>query len=169
LLLGNPLLLRSATAVASAHHTFSTRIISEAAILSRARSRAEATEALRENLSKHGSELLYAKMFIANALLCILDGMMELNVNSTVAHNHLRGGKAILDLVGCSEQLFSSTTGVSALMFSIIASTDLTHAILSDDMPYFDNEMGHYEAWLGVLDDNDPLFESTRLWQGWLF
>lgn len=60
-----------------------------------------------QNLLQDGSEFLCAEMFTANALLFILDGMIEPNPGMhnrcIVAHIILlRSGKSIMGLVGCN-------------------------------------------------------------------
>ncbi|CAK7232948.1 hypothetical protein SBRCBS47491_008441 [Sporothrix bragantina] len=188
-LLQNPLLLHSATAVASAHHTLSKGggSLSADAILSMTRFRTEAIKELRESLLLHTSTTAPvpwnidldasndprspSRLFTANALLCILDGMIEPSPDSAAAREHLRGGRAILDAWDGKTELFSAKSGVSMLMLSIFSSMDLTHAFLSGDMPYFDEDewpkFAGAVCWWGVLDDSDPFLQinavSSRL------
>ncbi|CAK7206510.1 hypothetical protein SEUCBS139899_009306 [Sporothrix eucalyptigena] len=190
-LLQNPLLLHSATAVAFAHHTLSKGggSLSADAILSMTRFRTEAIKELRESLLLHTSSTAApvaswnidmdatndprspSRLFTANAMLCILDGMIEPSPDSAAAREHLRGGRAILDAWDGKTELFSAKSGVSMLMLSIFSSMDLTHAFLSGDMPYFDEDewpkFAGAACWWGVLADSDPFLQinavSSRL------
>ncbi|KAL1900952.1 hypothetical protein Sste5346_002013 [Sporothrix stenoceras] len=188
-LLQNPLLLHSATAVASAHHTLSKGggSLGADAILSTTWFRTEAIKELRQSLLAHTSMTTSwnidmdattdprspSRLFTANALLCILDGMIEPSPDSVAAREHLRGGRAILDAWDGKTELFSAKSGVSMLMLSIFCSMDLTHALLSGDRPYFAaaewRQFAGAACWWGVLSENDPFLQiqsvSSRLAQ----
>jgi hypothetical protein len=163
----DPILLQSAIAVANAHQTYAYRNPDENASLARIRDRHYALQLFREHLSSANNDEFNKSLFIANVLLCILDGILEPSSQTSAIHHHLAGGKAILNHSGGVAGIFKSKAELPILMLSIFATMDLTHATLIGDEPYFEAsswmKLGGAKAWWGSVDPEDDFLETMAI------
>jgi hypothetical protein len=107
-------------------------------------------------------------LFIANVLLCILDGVIDPNDESAACHVHYRGGRAILSQWKLHQQLLQRhKRGLPALMLSCFATMDLTYSLLTGEDQYFrDTTWAHFagsDGWWGVLPRCDPFLDIMRI------
>jgi len=106
-------------------------------------------------------------LFIANVLLCILDGIIEPITESSATHHHLSGGRAILKQWKGMRDVFQLKYELPILMLSIFATMDLTHAILIGDDPYFDasswTDFADCEPWWGKVKRDDDFLETMAI------
>jgi hypothetical protein len=163
----DPILFQSIIAVANAHHTYRGRSASEQSSLARIQDRNNALRMFRKSLMIADSDAINNSLFIANVLLCILDGIIEPISNSSATHHHLVGGKAILQHWGGVQGIFDNKEDLPILMLSIFATMDLTHALLIGDQPYFEAsswaEFGDCEPWWGNVKSNDDFLETMAI------
>ena len=163
----DPILLQSVVAVANAHQTYAYRSPDEQASLARIQDRNNALRMFRKHLIAAHNDEVNNSLFIANVLLCILDGIIEPSTTESATHYHLVGGKAILKHWGGVKGIFESKRELPILMLSIFGTMDLTHAILIGDEPYFEAcswaELGGVEAWWGTVDSNDDFLETMAI------
>jgi hypothetical protein len=166
LLSQDPILLQSVIAVANAHATY--RSANEKALsLSKIQDRNNALRMFRKQLMGTQTDETNASLFIANVLLCILDGIIEPITESSATHHHLMGGKAILRQWKGMRDVFQLKYELPVLMLSIFATMDLTHSLLIGDDPYFDasswSEFGDCEPWWGNVKSNDDFLETMAI------
>jgi hypothetical protein len=118
-------------------------------------------------MAAENSDEIHNSLFIANVLLCILDGIIEPTPESTAAHYHILGGKAILKHWGGVQAIFDKRTELPILMLSLFATMDLTHAILIGDETYFEAsfwaDFGGHEAWWGSVPPQDDFLETMSI------
>jgi hypothetical protein len=163
----DPILLQSVVAVANAHQTYAYRSPDEQASLARIQDRNNALRMFRKHLIAAHNDDVNNSLFIANVLLCILDGIIEPSTENSATHHHLVGGKAILKHWGGVKGIFESKMELPILMLSIFATMDLTHSMLIGDEPYFEAsswaELGGYEAWWGTVNSDDDFLETMAI------
>jgi hypothetical protein len=163
----DPILLQSVVAVANAHQTYAYRTPDEQASLVMIQDRNNALRMFRKHLIAAPNDEVNISLFIANVLLCILDGIIEPTMDSSATHHHLVGGKAILKHWGGVKGMFETKRELPILMLSIFATMDLTHALLIGDEPYFEAaawaELGGYEAWWGTVSSKDDFLETMAI------
>jgi hypothetical protein len=163
LLSKDPILLQSVIAVANAHATY--RSANESSLsLSRIQDRNNALKLFRQHLMGTQTNETSSSLFIANVLLCILDGIVEPLTETSAVSAHLVGGKAILKQWKGMRDILHLKHELPVLMLSIFATMDLTHAILIGDDPYFDatswTEFGSCEAWWGNVPPGDDFLHT---------
>lgn len=163
----DPILLQSVVAVANAHQTYAYRSPDERASLARIQDRNNALRTFREHLIAAHNDEVNNSLFIANVLLCILDGIIEPSTDNSATHHHLVGGKAILKHWGGVKGIFETKRELPILMLSIFATMDLTHALVIGDEPYFEAkswaELGGHEAWWGTVNSDDDFLETMSI------
>lgn len=162
----DPILVQSVIAVANAHATY--RSANEQSLtLSKIQDRNKALKLFREHLMGAHTNETSSSLFIANVLLCILDGILEPLTESTAVSAHLVGGKAILKQWTNMKDIIHLKYELPVLMLSIFATMDLTHAMLIGDDPYFDAaswaEFGNCEAWWGNVQADDDFLEIMAI------
>lgn len=138
----DPILLQSVIAVANAHQTYAYRSPDEHASLARIKDRNDALRLFRKHLVAAHDDEVNSSLFIANVLLCILDGIIEPSSESSATHHHLVGGKAILKHWRGVKEIFAAKRELPILILSIFATMDLTHALLISDEPYSKRHRG---------------------------
>ena len=162
----DPILLQSVVAVSNAHLTYRSAN-SQSLALAKIQDRNNALRTFRKHLMGVQSEEISKSLFIANVLLCILDGIIEPSTESSATHHHLVGGKAILKQWGGERNIFQLKGETPVLMLSIFATMDLTHALLMGDEPYFEPsawaEFGDCEPWWGNVKSNDDFLETMAI------
>lgn len=173
-----PALRFSATAVANAHHQQSLSPGRHDAFLSKRTARLKAIHNFRTQLQspcqqqQQQQQLAQRRyhlqdLFIANVLLCILDGVIDPHDESAATHVHYRGGRAILNQWKLQQQLQRQKRGLPALMLSCFATMDLTYALLSGEEQHFQSSAwAHFagsDCWWGVLSHGDPFLEIMRI------
>lgn len=166
LLSKDPILLQSVIAVANAHSTY--RSANESSLsLSRIQDRNNALKLFRQQLMCTQTNETSSSLFIANVLLCILDGIIEPLTESSAVSAHLVGGKAILKQWTGMKDILHLKYELPVLMLSIFATMDLTHAMLIGDDPYFDAsswaEFGDCEAWWGNIPGEDDFLHTMAI------
>ncbi|TVY22885.1 hypothetical protein LHYA1_G007918 [Lachnellula hyalina] len=168
LLESDPVLLQSVVAVAHAHAAsrsvgYDGKVVSLQTIQSRNR----ALRVFREHLMGAHTEEVHGSLFIANVLLCILDGFIEPSVEDSATHHHLVGGKAILKQWTGMKSVFQLKYELPVLMLSIFSTMDLTHSVLMGDEPYFEAsswaDFGDCEAWWGNVKPADDFLETMSI------
>ena len=163
----DPILVQSIIAVANAHQTYAYRSPDDKSVLSKIQDRNTALRLFRKNLMAAHNDEVNTSLFIANVLLCILDGIIEPSTESSATHYHLVGGKAILKHWGGLEGIFKQKGELPILMLSIFATMDLTHALLIGDAPYLAAsswaEFGGGEPWWGNVPSNDDFLETMAI------
>jgi len=162
----DPILLQSIIAVANAHATY--RSANEKALsLSKIQDRNTALRMFRKQLMGIQTDETNNSLFIANVLLCILDGIIEPITESSATHHHLMGGKAILKQWKGMRDVFQTKYELPVLMLSIFATMDLTHSMLIGDDPYFDAstwpEFGDCKPWWGNVPKDDDFLETMAI------
>ncbi|CZR56540.1 uncharacterized protein PAC_06429 [Phialocephala subalpina] len=162
----DPILLQSVVAVANAHATY--RSANEKALsLAKIQDRNNALRMFRKHLMGSHTDETNNSLFIANVLLCILDGIIEPITESSATHHHIVGGKAILKQWKGMKEVFLLKYELPVLMLSIFATMDLTHALLIGDDPYFDasswTEFGGFEPWWGNVPKDDDFIEIMSI------
>lgn len=163
----DPILIQSIIAVANAHQTYAHRSPGEKSSLSRIQDRNNALRLFRKNLMEAHTDEVNKSLFIANVLLCILDGIIEPSTETSATHHHLVGGKAILKHWGGVGGIFKQKGELPILMLSIFATMDLTHALLIGDDPYIEAsswaEFGGGEPWWGNVPSDDDFLETMAI------
>lgn len=163
----DPILIQSIIAVANAHQTYAYRSPDEQMSLARIQDRNNALRLFRKHLMAASNDEVNNSLFMANVLLCILDGIIEPSTETSATHHHLVGGKAILKHWGGVSGIFKQKGELPILMLSIFATMDLTHALLMGDEPYFDAsswaEFGGGEPWWGNVPANDDFLETMAI------
>lgn len=158
------MLLQSVLAVANAHEASRG---DEGMGLQKIQSRNRALRVFRENLMGAPTDDVTGSLFIANVLLCILDGIIEPVSDSSATHHHLVGGKAILKQWAGVRGVFQSKHELPILMLSIFATMDLTHSLLIGDAPFFEPsfwaEFGDCEPWWGNVRADDDFIEIMAI------
>jgi hypothetical protein len=168
LLESDPVLLQSVVAVAHAHAASrSVDYDGKALSLQKIQSRNRALKVFREHLMGAHTDEVHGSLFIANVLLCILDGIIEPSAESSATHHHLVGGKAILKQWTGMKSVFQLKYELPVLMLSIFATMDLTHSVLIGDDPYFEasswTDFGDCEAWWGKVRPSDDFLETMSI------
>ncbi|KUL86511.1 hypothetical protein ZTR_04211 [Talaromyces verruculosus] len=168
-----PALRYSVTAVANAHQQLTYCPGLQDAFLSKRTARLKAIYNFRTQLEnpthhKKSRRALPLDLFIANVLLCILDGVIDPNDESAACHVHYRGGRAILSQWKLHQQLLQRhKRGLPALMLSCFATMDLTYSLLTGEEQYFrDTTWAHFagsDGWWGVLPPCDPFLDIMRI------
>lgn len=168
-----PALRYSVTAVANAHQQLTYCPGHHDMFLSKRTARLKAIYNFRTQLEnpthhKKSRRVLPLDLFIANVLLCILDGVIDPNDESAACHVHYRGGRAILSQWKLHQQLLQRhKRGLPALMLSCFATMDLTYSLLTGEEQYFrDTTWAHFagsEGWWGVLPSCDPFLDIMRI------
>ncbi|EEA20751.1 hypothetical protein TMatcc_000740 [Talaromyces marneffei ATCC 18224] len=168
-----PALRYSVTAVANAHQQLTYRPGQHDAFLSKRTARLKAIYNFRtqlENPTHHrkARRVPPLDLFLANVLLCILDGVIDPNDESAACHVHYRGGRAILSQWKLHQQLLQRhKRGLPALMLSCFATMDLTYSLLTGEEQYFrDTTWAHFagsDGWWGVLPPCDPFLDIMRI------
>jgi hypothetical protein len=168
-----PALRYSVTAVANAHQQLTYCPGHHDAFLSKRTARLKAIYNFRTQLEnpthhKKSRRVLPLDLFIANVLLCILDGVIDPNDESAACHVHYRGGRAILSQWKLHQQLLQRhKRGLPALMLSCFATMDLTYSLLTGEEQYFrDTTWAHFagsDGWWGVLPPCDPFLDIMRI------
>lgn len=166
-LANDPILLQSVVAVANAHSAYKSAN-KEALVVEKIQDRNNALRLLRQQLMRnHSSDEANNSLFMANVLLCILDGIIEPITETSATHLHLVGGKAILKQWPGMKGIFEGKHELPILMLSIFATMDLTHAILIGDEPYFNAgswaEFGGCKAWWGTVRPDDDFLETMGI------
>lgn len=166
LLSKDPILLQSVIAVANAHAAY--RSANESSLsLSRIQDRNNALKLFRQHLMGQHNNETSSSLFIANVLLCILDGIVEPLTESSAVSAHLVGGKAILKQWTNMREILHLKNDLPVLMLSIFATMDLTHAMLIGDDPYFDatswSDFGDCEAWWGNVPPDDDFLRTMAI------
>ncbi|RFU31508.1 hypothetical protein B7463_g4828, partial [Scytalidium lignicola] len=165
----DPILLHSVVAVANAHQTYrNTAAPDPSSALSKLKDRNGAIKMFRKNLSDaHNSTEVNNSLFLANVLLCILDGIIEPSTKETPTHHHLLGGKAILSQWGGAQEILSMKHELPVLFLSIFATMDLTHAVLIGDRPFFEPsswaELSNRDSWWGNVASDDDYLETMAI------
>jgi Fungal specific transcription factor domain/Fungal Zn(2)-Cys(6) binuclear cluster domain len=171
----HPALRYSITAVANAHQQLSYCPGRRDVFLSKRTTRLKAIHNFRTQLqSPYHQQLLVSRrflpldLFIANVLLCILDGVIDPHDESAATHVHYRGGRAILSQWKLPQhQLQRQKRGLPALMVSCFATMDLTYSLLTGEEQYFQHTAwAHFagsDGWWGVLPDGDPFLDIMRI------
>lgn len=167
-----PALRYSVTAVANAHQQLTYCYGRHDAFLSKRTARLKAIYNFRTQLEnpthhKKSRRVLPLDLFIANVLLCILDGVIDPDDESAACHVHYRGGRAILSQWKLHQQLLQRhKRGLPALMLSCFATMDLTYSLLTGEEQYFrDTTWAHFagsDGWWGVLPPCDPFLDIMR-------
>ncbi|CZT50781.1 uncharacterized protein RSE6_11831 [Rhynchosporium secalis] len=161
----DPVLLQSVVAVANAHAY--RRANEQGMSLSKIQDRNSALRLFREHLMGAHTEEINHSLFIANVLLCILDGIIEPITESSATHHHIIGGKAILKQWRGMGGILQNKNELPLLMFSIFVTLDLTHALLIGDVPYFDasiwSKFGDCEPWWGNVKSDDDFLETLAI------
>jgi hypothetical protein len=135
-------------------------------IVPKSQDRSFAIKMFRKKLTDTQSDKASSSLFLANVLLCMLDGIIEKpSNNDTAPHLHLVGGKAILKNWGGVREIFELKQELPILMLSIFATMDLTHALLIGEAPYFEfsnwAELGSFRyPWWGKLQADDDFLET---------
>lgn len=163
----DPVLLQSVVAVANAHAAY--RSANESSLsMSRIQDRNDALKLFRKHLMGQLTNKTTASLFIANVLLCILDGIVEPLTEPSAISAHLVGGKAILKQWTSMRDILHLKSELPVLMLSIFATMDLTHAMLIGDDPFFDasswSDFGDCTAWLvspSPRDSSSPQSPSS--------
>ncbi|CAG8981989.1 hypothetical protein HYALB_00004856 [Hymenoscyphus albidus] len=162
----DPVLFQSALAVANAHEA-SRGEDGMGMSLQKIQSRNRALRVFREQLMAVSSDDVNGSLFIANVLLCILDGIIEPVSDSSATHHHLVGGKAILKQWAGVRGVFRSKRELPILMLSIFATMDLTHSLLIGDAPFFEpsfwTEFGDCEPWWGNVRPDDDFLQVMAI------
>ena len=162
----DPILMQSVIAVSNAHYAYRSANV-QALCLETIQGRNEAIKLFREHLMVEHSDEINQSLFIANVLLCILDGIIEPSKDSSATHYHLVGGRAILKQWAGMRDVFTAKQELPILMFSIFATMDLTHSLLIGDQPFFESsawaEFGDSEPWWGNVKANDPFLETMAI------
>jgi hypothetical protein len=166
LLSDDPILLQSVIAVANAHATY--RSANEKSLsFSKIQDRNNALKLFRQHLMGAHTAETNSSLFIANVLLCILDGIIEPLTESSAVSAHLIGGKAILKQWSGMRDVLQLKSELPVLMLSIFATMDLTHSMLIGNAPYFDAaswaEFGDCEAWWGKVQSDDDFLEIMAI------
>lgn len=161
----DPILTQSIVAVANAHQTYASGSTDENLSVARIQDRNNALRMFRKHLMAAHDEDTNNSLFIANVLLCILDGIIEpISENSAATHHHLVGGKAILKHWGGVRDIFGQKEELPILMLSIFTTMDLTHALLIGDEPYLEPSSwvryGNAEAWWGMVGPDDDFLQT---------
>lgn len=161
----DPILSQSIIAVANAHQTYAAGSAGENASVARIQDRNNALRMFRKHLMAAHDDEANNSLFIANVLLCILDGIIEpASESSTATHHHLVGGKAILKHWGGVRDIFGQKEDLPVLMLSIFTTMDLTHALLIGDEPYLEPtswaRYGDSEAWWGNVESGDDFLQT---------
>ena len=163
-LIQDPILFQSVIAVANAHHTYAYRSLDEKSSLSKIQDRNNALKMFRKHLMVANNDGVYNSLFIANVLLCILDGIVEPNTETSATHHHLLGGKAILKHWGGAQAVFEQKGELPILMLSIFTTMDLTHALLMGDEPFSEAaswaQFGDCEPWWGNVKPDDNFLKT---------
>lgn len=164
----DPILLQSVVAVANAHAHAAYRSSNEKALsLSKIQDRNDALRMFRKHLMGVHTDEVNNSLFIANVLLCILDGIIEPIKETSATHHHLVGGKAILKQWAGMRGIYKQKYELPILMLSIFATMDLTHTLLIGDEPYFEAsswaEFGDCEPWWGNIKSNDEFLETMAI------
>lgn len=165
-----PVLRYSATAVANAHQQLS--LCSSRrhdSFICRRSARLKAIQNVRTQLQNPCQQVLVSRqflpldLFIANVLLCILDGVIDPHDEGAAAYVHYRGGRAILSQWKLQQQLQRRKRGLPALMLSCFATMDLTFSLLSGEDQYFQHTTWtHFagsDGWWGLLPHGDPFLD----------
>jgi len=159
----NPILLQSVVAVSNAHAAYRSANV-KALTLSKIQDRNDALRMFRKHLMSSHTDEVNSSLFIANVLLCILDGIVEPSTENSATHYHLVGGKAILKQWHGMREVLKLKSDLPVLMLSIFATMDLTHALLIGDQPYFEAstwiEFGDCEPWWGKVKPDDDFLET---------
>ncbi|KAH8693043.1 fungal-specific transcription factor domain-containing protein [Talaromyces proteolyticus] len=162
-----PALRHSVSAVANAHRVISLCSDRQDVFMAKKEARLKAIRNFRELLEEPNplrmSKASALDLFMANVLLCILDGVIDPHDESAATYIHYRGGRAILGQLGLQKQLFQQKRGLPALMLSVFVTMDLTFSMLSGEMHYFQPETwasySDCDGWWGVLQEGDPFLE----------
>lgn len=162
----DPILLQSVVAVANAHAAY--RSANESSLsMGRIQDRNDALKLFRQHLTGQHTNETNASLFIANVLLCILDGIVEPLTESSAVSAHLIGGKAILKQWTNVRDILQLKSELPVLMLSIFATMDLTHAMLIGDDPFFDasswSDFGDCEAWWGNVAPDDDFLRTMAI------
>jgi hypothetical protein len=160
-----PALRDSMSAVANAHHVLSLYPGHPGVGLAKKRARWSAIHNFRARLECPSMESRTPglDLFMANVLLCILDGVIDPHDESAATHVHYRGGRAILSQWKLQKQLCREKRGLPALMLSVFATMDLTYSMFSGEEQYFQhtiwNGFAESDGWWGILPQDDPFLE----------
>lgn len=162
----DPILLQSVVAVANAHAAY--RSANEKALsLSKIQDRNDALRMFRKQLMTEHTDEANNSLFIANVLLCILDGIIEPLKQTSATHHHIVGGKAILKQWAGMRGIYKHKFELPILMLSIFATMDLTHALLIGDDPFFEAstwaDFGGCEPWWGNVPPDDDFLDSMAM------
>ncbi|KAI6717269.1 hypothetical protein JHW43_000172 [Diplocarpon mali] len=162
----DPILLQSVVAVANAHATYRS-VNAKALSLSKIEDRNNALGLFRKHLMGSHSDEASHSLFIANVLLCILDGIIEPVTESSATHYHLLGGQAILQQWKGVGDIMQTKSDLPVLMLSIFATMDLTHSLLIGKKAFFDAptwyEFGNCEPWWGNVQADDDFLEIMAI------
>lgn len=167
LLESDPVLLQSVVAVAHAHAASRSEGYGKVVSLENVQSRNRALRVFREHLTGAHSDDVHGSLFIANVLLCILDGILEPSADSSATHHHLVGGKAIIKQWTGLKSVLQLKRDLPVLMLSIFTTMDLTHSVLIGDKPYFEAscwaEYGDCDSWWGNIKSDDDLLKVMSI------
>lgn len=162
----DPVMMQTVVAVSNAHYSYRSANVKELS-LETIQGRSEAIKLFRTHLMGVHTDEINKSLFIANVLLCILDGIIEPSKDSSATHHHLVGGKAILQQWAGMQSVLESKEEVSVLMMSIFATMDLTHSMLIGDKPFFDPGMwanfGDCGPWWGNVKAGDPFLDTMGI------
>lgn len=162
----DPILMQSVIAVSNAHYSYRSANVKELS-LETIKGRSEAIKLFRTHLMGAHTDEINKSLFIANVLLCILDGIIEPSKDSSATHHHLAGGKAILQQWAGMKSVLESKEEVPVLMMSIFATMDLTHSMLIGEKPFLERDMwsnfGDCEPWWGNVKSGDPFLDTMSI------
>ncbi|KIM93410.1 hypothetical protein OIDMADRAFT_173193 [Oidiodendron maius Zn] len=164
----DPILVQSIVAVGTAHQATRSSQADAALSSSKNQDRHSAIRIFRKNLVGTHTDEVNNSLFLANVLLCILDGIIEQpTTEDSATHNHILGGKAILNHWGGVHRIFQLKNDLPIFMLSIFATMDLTHAILIGEEPYLKAsswaEFGSCNPWWGTVNPNDDFLETMAI------
>lgn len=172
LLMYEPALREAVLAVSQAHHhqllgSESSCTISPGS-QSREQSRQLALSRFRRRLEDGvGSEDDARRLFQIVCIFCILDGVVFPNEQGN-ASIHLRGGCSMLSTWETIPLKMLLAGGLQAHLFSVFATVDLVHSLLSGDKPHFQPStwlmFADVQAWWGRLSCEDPLLTILKLY-----
>jgi hypothetical protein len=164
----DPILLQSIVAVGTAHQASRSGQADSTLSSSKNQDRNYAIKIFRKNLAGTHTDETNSSLFLANVLLCILDGIIEQPcIEDSATHHHILGGKAILNHWGGVHRIFQLKNDLPIFMLSIFATMDLTHAILTGEEPYLKPsswaEFGNCNPWWGTVRPNDDFLETMAI------
>ena len=172
-LMHEPALREAVLAVSQAHHH--QLLGSEASCTisagsqSREQSRQLALSRFRRRIEDGvGSEDDAGRLFQIVCIFCILDGVVFPDEQGNASEQHLRGGHSMLSAWESIPLKMLLAGGLQAHLFSVFATVDLVHSLLSGDKPHFQpstwSMFADVQAWWGRLSCEDPFLTILKLY-----